>query len=62
MRSALEALKATDIANRDQLVAAIQTAWQRVDALQFTVDAQASLAQAERNLLNIDAGVRRCTA
>jgi signal transduction histidine kinase len=55
VRSALEALKATDIANRDRLVAAIQTAWQRVDALQFTVDSQASLPQAERNLLNIDA-------
>ena len=54
VRSALEALKATEIANRDQLVAAIQTAWQRVDALQFTVDTQASLAQTERNLLNID--------
>src|SRR5260221_194289 len=39
--TALEALQATDIANRAQFVTAIQTAWQKAEALQFTVEAQA---------------------
>src|ERR1700693_556837 len=50
VRPALEALQATDIANRVQFVTAIQAAWQKAEALQFTVDAQASRARAERNL------------
>jgi two-component system, sensor histidine kinase len=52
--AALEALQATDIANRAQFVAAIQAAWKKADALQFTVEAQASRARAERNLHAID--------
>lgn len=43
VRAALEALQATDIANRVQFVTAIQTAGQKAEALQFTVDAQAHL-------------------
>jgi two-component system, sensor histidine kinase len=52
--TALEALRATDIANRVQIVTAIQTAWQKAEALQFTVEAQASRARAERDLHAID--------
>src|SRR5882672_8561436 len=52
--AALEALQATDIANRVQYVTAIQAAWQKAEALQFTVEAQASLARAERSLHAID--------
>jgi signal transduction histidine kinase len=52
--SALEALQATDIANRAQFIAAIQTAWQKAEALQFTVEAQASRVRAERDLHAID--------
>src|ERR1700692_1813853 len=52
--TALEALQATDIANRAQFVAAIQTAWQKAEALQFTVEAQASRVRAERDLHAID--------
>jgi signal transduction histidine kinase len=53
--TALEALRDTDIADRVQFVAAIQTAWQKAEALQFTVDAQASRERADRNLHAIDA-------
>jgi signal transduction histidine kinase len=52
--TALEALQATDIANRAQFVTAIQTAWQKAEALQFTVEAQASRVRAERDLHAID--------
>ncbi|HME40718.1 MAG TPA: hypothetical protein VKG63_17315, partial [Steroidobacteraceae bacterium] len=52
--TAIEALRATDIANHVQLVSAIRAAWQRVEALHFTVDALASLARTERNLHAID--------
>ncbi len=52
--AALEALQATDIANRAQIVAAVRTAWQKAEALQFTVEAQASRARAERDLHAID--------
>lgn len=54
MTAAIETLQATDIANRVQFAAAIQTAWQKAEALQFMVDAQASRARAERNLHVID--------
>jgi len=40
--SALRALQATDIANHGELAAAIQSAWQKVEALQSTVDDQVS--------------------
>ena len=53
--TAIEALQATDIANRAQFVTAIQTAWQKAEALQFTVEAQASRVRAERDLHAIDA-------
>src|ERR1700686_916786 len=53
--TALEALQATDIANRAQFVTAIQTAWGKTEALQFTVEAQASRVRAERDLHAIDA-------
>jgi signal transduction histidine kinase len=52
--TALEALRDTDIANRAQFVAAIQTAWQKAEALQFTVEAQASRVRADRDLHAID--------
>src|SRR5258708_16098892 len=52
--AALEALQATDIADRAQFVAAIQSAWEKAEALQFTVEAQASRAPPERNLHAID--------
>jgi signal transduction histidine kinase len=52
--TALEALQVTDIANRVQIVTAIQTAWRKAEALQFTVEAQASRVRAERDLHAID--------
>jgi signal transduction histidine kinase len=52
--AALQALQATDIANRAQFVTAIQTAWQKAEALQFTVEAQASRARPARDLHAID--------
>jgi signal transduction histidine kinase len=52
--AALEALQATDIADRAQFVAAIHSAWQKAEALQFTVEAQASRARPERDLHAID--------
>jgi signal transduction histidine kinase len=54
VRTALEALQATEIANRAQFVTAIQSAWQKAEALQFTVDAQALRERADRNLHAID--------
>ena len=51
---ALKALQVTDIADRAQYVAAIQAAWRKAEALQITVEAQASRARAERNLHDID--------
>src|ERR1700736_3995612 len=55
VKTALEALRPTDIANRAQFVTAIQTAWQKAEALQFTVEAQAARVRAERDLHAIDA-------
>jgi len=52
--AALEALQATDIADRAQFVAAIRSAWAKAEALQFTVEAQAARARAERDLHAID--------
>src|SRR6202051_4986642 len=52
--AALEALQATDIANRGQIITAIQNAWRKAEALQFTVEAQASRVRAERDLHAID--------
>jgi two-component system, sensor histidine kinase len=51
---ALDALESTDIADHQQLAAAIRSAWQQVKALQSTVDVQASRARGERNLHAID--------
>src|SRR6202790_3726473 len=53
--AAIHALQATDIADREQFAAAIQTAWRKAEALQFIVDAQASRARPERDLHVIDA-------
>ena len=52
---AVRALRATDLANRDELSAAIQSAWQRVEQLQATIDEQASRPQSMRNLHDVDA-------
>ncbi|HEV7610655.1 MAG TPA: HAMP domain-containing sensor histidine kinase [Steroidobacteraceae bacterium] len=52
--TALDALESTDIPNHLQLAAAIRDAWEKVKALQSTVDVQASRARAERNLHTID--------
>jgi signal transduction histidine kinase len=52
--AALEALQATDIADRAQFIAAIQSAWQKAEALQFTVEEQASRARPARDLHAID--------
>lgn len=52
--TALAALQNTDIANRHELVAAMQSAWRTVEGLQTTIDEQASRARAERNLHAID--------
>jgi len=51
---ALGALESTDIADHVQLAAAIRSGWQKVKALQSTVDVQASRARGERNLHAID--------
>jgi signal transduction histidine kinase len=51
---ALKALQATDIANRVEIITAIRTAWQKVEELQFTVEAQASRVRTERDLHAID--------
>jgi signal transduction histidine kinase len=52
--SALGALQATDIANHSKLAAAIHSAWQKVEALQSTVDDQVSRPRSARNLHDID--------
>jgi two-component system, sensor histidine kinase len=52
--SALAALRVTDIPNHVLLATTIQTAWQKVEGLQFNVDVQASRVRAERNLHAID--------
>ncbi|HEY0802265.1 MAG TPA: HAMP domain-containing sensor histidine kinase [Steroidobacteraceae bacterium] len=52
--TALDALESTDIPNREQLAASIRDAWEKVKALQSTVNTQASRARAERNLHTID--------
>src|SRR5580704_7437778 len=46
--TALDALESTDIANHRELAAAIRSAWQKVRALQSTVDLQASRFRVER--------------
>jgi two-component system, sensor histidine kinase len=51
---ALAALRVTDIPGHVHLAATIQTAWQKVEALQFNVDAQASRVRGERSLHAID--------
>jgi signal transduction histidine kinase len=52
--TALDALESTDVADHPQLAAAIREAWQKVRALQPTVDLQASRFRVERNLHAID--------
>jgi signal transduction histidine kinase len=52
--TALDALESTDVADHPQLAAAIREAWQKVRALQSTVDLQASRFRVERNLHAID--------
>jgi signal transduction histidine kinase len=52
--TALEALQGADFADRLQYATAIQTAWQKMAALQFTVAALAGRVRAERNLHAID--------
>jgi two-component system, sensor histidine kinase len=54
MTSALRALRATEIANHGELAAAIWFAWQKVEALQRTVDDQVSRPRSARNLHDID--------
>ena len=52
--NALLALHRTDIANRDELAAAIQSAWRKVEGLQVAVDEQASRPRAARDLHDIN--------
>ncbi|MDB6088004.1 MAG: hypothetical protein JWN85_788 [Gammaproteobacteria bacterium] len=52
--TALEALQAADFADHLQYATAVQTAWQKMEALQFTVDTLAGRPRAERNLHAID--------
>jgi signal transduction histidine kinase len=52
---ALRGLRATDIATRNELAAAVQSAWQKVESLQSVVQAQAARPRAERNLHDIAA-------
>jgi len=54
VKTALDALESTDIANRRLLAAAIRGAWQKVKALQSTVDIQASRIRVGRKLHAID--------
>jgi signal transduction histidine kinase len=54
VKTALDALESTDIANRRLLAAAIRDAWQKVKALQSTVDIQASRIRVGRKLHAID--------
>jgi signal transduction histidine kinase len=51
---ALAALRAPNIVNGSQLAAAIQVAWQKVEALEPSVDRQGDRLRIERNLLAID--------
>src|SRR5260370_15240907 len=48
--TALDALESTDIANRRSLAGAIRGAWQKVKAVQSTVEIQESPSRTERNL------------
>jgi two-component system, sensor histidine kinase len=52
--TALEALQGADFADRLLYATAIQTAWQKMAAMQFTVDTLAGHVRAERNLHAID--------
>jgi signal transduction histidine kinase len=52
--AALLALESTDVADHPQLAAAIREAWEKVRALQPTVNIQASRFRVERNLHAID--------
>ena len=52
--TALVALESTDVADQPQLAAAIREAWEKVRALQSTVNIQASRFRVERNLHAID--------
>jgi signal transduction histidine kinase len=52
--NALVALESTDVADHPQLAAAIREAWEKVRALQSTVNIQASRFRVERNLHAID--------
>src|SRR6202790_3057514 len=52
--TALVALESTDVADHPQLAAAIREAWEKVRALQSTVNIQASRFRVERNLHAID--------
>src|SRR6267378_2941932 len=52
--TALIALESTDVADHPQLAAAIREAWEKVRALQSTVNIQASRFRVERNLHAID--------
>ncbi|MEP6883570.1 MAG: HAMP domain-containing sensor histidine kinase [Gammaproteobacteria bacterium] len=54
VKTALDAVQSTDLANREQLAADIRDAWRKVKALQPTVTAQASRARGERNLHTLD--------
>jgi signal transduction histidine kinase len=51
---ALDALESTNVAGHVRLAAAIRDSWRKVQALQSTVDLQASLPLVERNLHAID--------
>src|ERR1700730_8826961 len=55
VRTALGALQVADFAEHRQYATAVQTAWQKMEAQQFTVDAVAGRVRAERNLHAIDA-------
>jgi two-component system, sensor histidine kinase len=52
--TALIALESTDVVDHPQLAAAIREAWEKVRALQSTVNIQASRFRVERNLHAID--------
>jgi signal transduction histidine kinase len=55
VRMALGALQVADFAEHRQYATAVQTAWQKMEAQQFTVDAVSGRVRAERNLHAIDA-------
>lgn len=52
--AALQALQSADFADHLHYAAALRATWQKVEALQFTVDALAGRARPERNLHAID--------